>query len=90
MLKIMINFINLEICDHVRISKCKNMFAKGMLPIGEKTFFLVNKLKLLKTSCERVVEDNKIEFKVKKNFQDKSGKLCLKLKGYDDSFNFWI
>ena len=39
-----------------------------MLPI-EKKFFLLNELKLLKTSRERVMEDNQIKCRVeKKNF----------------------
>ena len=38
-----------------------------MLPI-EKKFFLLNELTLLKTSRERVMEDNQIECRVEKKF----------------------
>ena len=38
-----------------------------MLPI-EKKFFLLNELKLLKTSRERVMEDNQIKCRVEKKF----------------------
>ena len=32
--------------DHVRISKYKNIFAKGLLQIGQKKFLLLVKLKI--------------------------------------------
>ena len=32
--------------DHVRISKYKNIFAKGYAPIGQKKFLLLVKLKI--------------------------------------------
>ena len=35
-----------KIGDHVRISKYKNIFAKGYMPIGLKKFLLVVKLKI--------------------------------------------
>ena len=32
-----------KVCDHVRISKRKDIFAKGMLLIGVKKFLLLKK-----------------------------------------------
>ena len=35
-----------KVGDHVRISKYKNIFAKGYAPIGQKKFLLLVKLKI--------------------------------------------
>ena len=36
-----------KVGDHVRISKYKNIFAKGYMPIGVKKYLLLKKLKIL-------------------------------------------
>ena len=36
-----------KVGDYVRISKYKNIFAKGYMPIGQKKFLLLVKLKIL-------------------------------------------
>ena len=36
-----------KVCDHVRISKYKNIFAKATLQVGVKKYLLLKKLKIL-------------------------------------------
>ena len=36
-----------KVGDHVRISKYKNIFAKGYMPNGQKKYSLLKKLKIL-------------------------------------------
>ena len=93
--------------DHVRISKYKNIFAKGYTPNWSEEVFVVSKIKntvpwtyvvcdlngeeitgsfyekeLQKTSQEK--------FRIEKVLKRKGDKLCVKWKGYDNSFNSWI
>ena len=35
-----------KVNDHVRISKYKNIFAKGYVPVGQKKFLLLMRLKI--------------------------------------------
>ena len=35
-----------KVGDHIRISKCKNIFAKGYIQIGQKKFLLLIRLKI--------------------------------------------
>ena len=80
-----------KIGDHVRISKHKNVFAKGYMPNGLKKLLLLIKLKiqfhdhiLLLISMVKKL----LEHFMKKNC--KRWKLYVKWKDYDNSFNSWI
>ena len=93
--------------DSIRISKYKNIFAKGYTPSWSEEVFVVSKIKnsfpwtyvfsdlngkvitgsfwekeLQKTSQEK--------FRIEKVLKRKGDKLCVKWKGYDNSFNSWI
>ena len=65
--------------DIVRISKCKNIFA------------IFSKLKIVGTFYEKELQKtNQKEFKVEMALKRKGGKLYVKWKGCDSSFNSWI
>ena len=96
-----------KIDDHVRISKYKNIFAKGYMPNWSEEIFMISKIKntvswtyiindlhgeeIIGTFYEKELKKtNQKEFRVEKVIKRKGGKLHVKWKGYDDSFNSWI
>ena len=95
-----------KVGDHVRISKYKNIFAKGYAPNWSEKFLSLKKLKMLYrgyvisdlkgeefvgTFYEKELQKtNQKEFRVEKVIKRTGDKLCVKWKGYDSSFNSGI
>ena len=79
-----------KIGDHVRISKYKNIFAKGYTPNSSEEVFVVNKLQNT-VSWTYLINDLNGE-KIVGRFYEKDfyKKFYVKWKGYDDSFNSWV
>ena len=91
-----------KVADHVSISKYKNIFAKGYVPIiGQKKFLLEIKLKIPWTysisylNGEQTIgsfyekeKTNQKEFRIEKVLK-KGDQLYVKWKGYDNFFNSW-
>ena len=91
--------------DYVRISKYKNIFAKGYKPNWSEEVFVISKTKntwtyiindlngeeIIGISYEKELEKtNQKEFRIEKIIKRKGDKLYVKWKGYDNSFNSWI
>ena len=93
--------------DHVRISKYKNIFAKGYMPNWSEEVFVIKNVKntvpstylindlngeeIIGTFYEKELQKtNQKEFKIEKVIKRKGDELCVKWKGYDNSFNSWI
>ena len=88
----------------MRISKYKNIFAKGYTPnLSEEVFVIKNTVPwtyvIDDLNCEEITgtfygkELQKIdqqEFRIEKVIKNKDDKLYVKWKGYDNSFNSWI
>ena len=91
--------------DHVRISKDKNIFAKGNAPNWSEE--VVNKIKntvpwtyvINNLNGEEIIgsfyekelqKTNQKEFVIEKVLKRKDDKLYVKWKGYDNYFNSWI
>ena len=98
---------NPKFADHVRISKYKNIFAKGYMPNWSEEIFIIKKIKntvlwtyvlidlngedIIGTFYENELQKNdQKEFRIEKVIKKKVEKLCVKSKGYDNSFNSWI
>ena len=96
-----------KVGDHVRISKYKNIFAKGYTPNWSEEVFVISKIKntvpwtyvindlngeeIIGTFYEKELQKtNQKEFRIEKVIKRKGDKLCVKWKGYDNSFNSWI
>ena len=93
-----------KVNDHVRISKYKNVFAKGYVPNWSEEVFIVNVnvnetytindlngKKITGTFYEKELQKtNQKEFRLEKVLKRKDDKLYIKWKGYDNSFNSWI
>ena len=96
-----------KVFDHVRISKYKNIFAKGCTPNWSEEVFVVSKIKntvprtyvindlngeeIIGTFYEKEVQKtNRKEFRKEKLIKRKGGRLYVKWKSYDSSFNSWI
>ena len=92
-----------KIGDIVRISKYKNIFAKDYVPSWSEEVFVIKKVKntvlwtyvisdlIVKTFYEKELhKTNQKEFRVEKPMKGKGGKLYVKWKCYDNSFNSWI
>ena len=90
-----------KVDDNVRISKYKNIFAKGCNPNGLN--FNSNGLKLkiqfLDLNGEEITgsfyekelqKTSQKEFRIEKVLKRKGDKLYFKWKGYNNSFNSWI
>ena len=79
---------------------------KDMLQIGQKKFLLLVKLKTIPwtyvvsdLNSGKIIESfyekelqkaSQEEFRIEKVLKRKGDKLCVKWKGYDNSFNSWI
>ena len=95
-----------KISDHVRISKYKNIFAKGYMPNWSEEIFLIKKIntvpwtyvikdlngeEIIGTFYEKELQKtDQKEFRIEKVLKKKGDKLYVKWKGYDNSFNSWI
>ena len=95
-----------KIDDTVRISKYKNIFAKGYIPNWSEVFvikkvkntvpwtYVINDLNregLVGTFYKKELEKtNQIELRTEKIIKRKGDKLYIKWKSYDSSFNSWI
>ena len=94
-----------KVGDHARISKYKNIFAKGYMPNWSEEVkikvkntipwtYVINDL-----NCEEIIgtfyekelqKTNQEEFRIEKVIRRKGDKLYVKWKGYDNSFISWI
>ena len=97
------NDTKFKVGDHVRISKYKNIFAKGCTPRSEEIFvikkikntvpwtYVINDLngeEIIGTFYEKKLRKiDQEEFRIEKVIKEKSDKLYVKWKGYDNSFN---
>ena len=96
-----------KVGDHVRISKYKNIFAKGYMPNWSEEMFVISKIKntlpwtyvlndlngeeIIGTCYENELQGtSQKEFRIEKVLKKKGGKLYVKWKSYDNSFNCWI
>ena len=95
-----------KVDDYVRISKYKNVFAKGYMPNCSEVFvikkvkntapwtYVINDLngeEIIGTFYEKELQKtNQKEFRIEKIIKRKRDKLYVKWKGYDNSFNSWI
>ena len=95
-----------KVGDHVKISKYKNIFAKGYIPNWSEEVFVIQKVKntvlwhmllmilikkkLLERFTKKIAKPNLKEFRVEKIIKRKGDKLSVKWKGCDRFFNSWI
>ena len=95
-----------KVGDHVRISKYKNIFAKGYTPNWSEEVFVIKKVKntapwtyvindlngeeITGTFYEKELQKENIELQIEKVIKRKGDKIYVKWKGYDNSFNSWI
>ena len=95
-----------KVGDRVRISKYKNIFAKGYTQNWSEVF-IISKIKntvpwtyvisdlngepITGTFYEKELQKtNQKEFRIEKVLKRKGDKLYVKWKGYNNSFNSWI
>ena len=88
-----------KVTDHVRISKYKNLFAKGCTPNWSEEVFVIKKVKntVPWTYIIDDLNDEEItgtfyekELRIEKVLKRKGNKLHVKWKEYDSRFNSWI
>ena len=95
-----------KVADNVRISKYKNIFAKGYTLNWSEEFFIINKIKNTVTWTYAISDLNGEEnigrfyqkelqktnqkFRIEKVLKRKGDQLYVKWKGYDNRFNSWI
>ena len=96
-----------KVDDHVRISKHKNIFAKGYMPNQSEELSVIKKVKntvpwtyvindlngeeIIGTFYKKELQKtNQQKFRIEKIIKKKGDKLCVKQKGYNNSFNSWI
>ena len=94
-----------KVGDYVRISKYKNIFAKGYTPNWLEEVFVVSKIKNTVTYVisdlngeeitgsfyeKELQKTSQKEFRIEKVLKRKGDKLYVKWKGYDNRFNSWI
>ena len=95
-----------KVGDHVRISKYTNIFGKGYMPNWSEEIFIIKKIEntvpwtyvLNDLNGEEIIgtfyknepqKTEQNEFRIEKVIKRK-GKLYVKWKDYDNSFNSWI
>ena len=91
-----------KVGDHVRISKYKNIFAKGYCPIWLEEVFVVSKIKnivpyiindlngekITRSFYEKELQKTSQEkFRIEEVLKRKGDKLYVKWKGYNNRFN---
>ena len=87
----------------MRISKYKNIFAKGYTPNWSEEVFVIKKIpwtyviddlnaeEITGTFYEKELQKiDQQEFRIEKVIKEKGDKLYVKWKGYDNSYNSWI
>ena len=95
-----------KVGDHVRISKYKNIFAKGYSPNWSEEVFVIKKIKGTVPWTYVISESNKEDIigsfyqkELQKTNQKEfriekviktKGNMYVKWKGYNNSFNSWI
>ena len=95
-----------KVGDHVRISRYKNIFAKGYTPNWSEVFIIskikntvpwtyaisdLNSEEITGSFYEKELQKTKQkEFRIEKILKRKGDKLYVKWKGYNNSFNSWI
>ena len=96
-----------KVGDRVRVSKYKNIFAKGYTPNWSEEVFVIKKVKntvpgtyiindlngeeIIGTFYEKELQKtSQEEFRIEKVIKIIGNKICVKWKGYDNSFNSWI
>ena len=87
-----------KVGDHVRISKYKNIFAKGYTPNWSEEFFVVSKIKntvpwtyvINDLNGEKIIGSFYKKELQKTNQKEFTIEKDIKWKGYDNSFNSWI
>ena len=92
-----------KVGDHVRISKYKNIFAKGYTPDWFEEGFVIKKVpwtcaindlngeEIIGIFYEKELQKtNQQRFEIEKVIKKKGDELYVKWKGYDSSFNSWI
>ena len=89
-----------KVGGHVRISKYKNIFAKGYRKNWSEEVFVVSKIKdtvpwtdepITGSFYEKELQKPSQEkFRTEKVIKMKGDKLYIKWKGYNNSFNSWI
>ena len=87
-----------KICVCVRISKYKNIFAKGYVPNWSEKFFVVSKIKntvpwtyvINDLNGEKIIGSFYKKELQKTNQKEFTIEKDIKWKGYDNSFNSWI
>ena len=83
-----------KVGDHVRISKYKNIFARGYTPKYSFMTYAIddfNGEKITETFYEKELQKiDQQEFRIEKVIKKKGDKLYIKWNGYDNSFNSWI
>ena len=91
-----------KVGDRVRISKYKNIFAKGYTPNWSEDVFVIKKVKntVIKVlNGEEIIgkfyekelqKTNLEEFRIERVLKRKGDKIYVKWNGYDSSFNGWI
>ena len=91
-----------KVGDHVKISKYKNIFAKGYAPNWSEEVFVVSGIKntvpwtYVVSDLNGSFYENELqktsqkEFRIEKVLKRKGDKLYVKWKGYDNRFNSWI
>ena len=92
-----------KVCDHVRISKYKNIFAKGYTPNWSEEVFVINKIKntvpwtyvINDLNGEEIIGsfyEKELQKTNQKEFRiekviKRKGNKFVEWKGYDNSFN---
>ena len=95
-----------KVGDYVRISKYKNIFAKGYTSNRSEEVFVINKIKntvpwaysisdlngeeILSFYEKELQKTSQKEFRIKKALKRKGDKLYVKWKWYNNRFNSWI
>ena len=87
-----------KVGDNIRISRYRNIFAKGYLSNWSEEVFVIKRVKITvlwtyivsDLKGEEVTKNKIKEFRVQKVIKRKGDKLYVRWKGYDNSSNNWI